>query len=124
MITNGLEKNEKNTKTSIFKLKILYAIYRIKVKKKRPDIGSIYDYLSRLEASNIYKVSIELILNELTKQNVLVNKDMSLRDSLRRINTSLYLVNTLHTDSCSNNELTITESVNTMESTEYSINPC
>ena len=124
MITNGLEKNEKNTKTSIFKLKILYAIYRIKVKKKHPDIGSIYDYLSRLEASNIYKVSIELILNELTKQNVLVNKDMSLRDSLRRINTSLYLVNTLHTDSYSNNELTITESVNTMESTEYSINPC
>ena len=124
MITNGLEKNEKNTKTSIFKLKILYAIYRIKVKKKRSDIGSIYDYLSKTEASNIYKVSIELILNELTKQNVLVNKDMSLRDSLRRINTSLYLVNTLHTDSYSNNELTITESVNTMESTEYSINPC
>ena len=124
MITNGLEKNEKNTKTSIFKLKILYAIYRIKVKKKRSDIGSIYDYLSRTEASNIYKVSIELILNELTNENVLVNKDTSLRDSLRRINTPLYLVNTLHTDSCSNNELTITESVNTMESTEYSINPC
>ena len=89
MITNGLEKNEKNTKTSIFKLKILYAIYRIKVKKKRPDIGSIYDYLSRTEASNIYKISIELILNELTKENVLVNKDTSLRDSLRRINTPL-----------------------------------
>ena len=124
MITNGLEKNEKNTKTSIFKLKILYAIYRIKVKKKRSDIGSIYDYLSRTEASNIYKVSIELILNELTNENVLVNKDTSLRDSLRRINTPLYLVNTLHTDSCSNNELTITESVNTTESTEYSINPC
>ena len=124
MITNGLEKNEKNTKTSIFKLKILYAIYRIKVKKKRSDIGSIYDYLSKTEASNIYKVSIELILNELTNENVLVNKDTSLRDSLRRINTPLHLVNTLHTDSCSNNELTITESVNTMESTEYSINPC
>ena len=89
MITNGLEKNEKNTKTSIFKLKILYAIYWMKVKKKRPDIGSIYDYLSRTEASNIYKVSIELILNELTKENVLVNKDTSLRDSLRRINTPL-----------------------------------
>ena len=48
MITNGLEKNEKNTKTSIFKLKILYAIHRIKVKKKRPELApSMITYLGR-----------------------------------------------------------------------------
>ena len=77
----------------------------------------MYDYLFRTEASNIDKVSIELILNELVKENVLVNKKTSLGDSFRRLNTPQNLVNSLHFDSCSNNELTITESVNSEEST-------
>ena len=46
-----------------------------------------------------------------------MNKKTSLRDSFRRINTPPNLVNSLHTDSCPNNELTITESVNKAEST-------
>ena len=46
-----------------------------------------------------------------------MNKKTSLGDSFRRINTSQNLVNSLHSDSCSNNELTITESVNGKEST-------
>ena len=118
MITNDLEKNEKTTEiSSLFKPKILCAIDRIKEKKKRPDIDSTYDYLSRTEASNIDKISIELILNELVKENVVVNKKTSLGDSFRRINTPPNLVNSLHTDSCPNNELTITESVNITEST-------
>ena len=117
-ITNDLEKNGENTETSSsFKPKILCAIDRIKEKKKRPDIESMYDYLYRTEASNIDKVSIELILNELVKENVLVNKKTSLGDSFRRLNTPQNLVNSLHFDSCSNNELTITESVNSEEST-------
>ena len=117
-ITNDLEKNGKTTEiSSLFKPKILCAIDRIKEKKKRPDIDSIYDYLSRTEASNIDKISIELILNELVKENVVVNKKTSLGDSFRRINTPPNLVNSLHTDSCPNNELTITESVNRAEST-------
>ena len=97
-------------------------------KKNCPDIDSIYDYLSRREASNIYKISIELILNELVKENVVVNKKTaSLGDSFRRINTPSKLVNSLHTDYCPNNELTITESVNRAESTAHNntpINPC
>ena len=117
-ITNDLEKNGKTTEiSSLFKPKILCAIDRIKEKKKRPDIDSIYDYLSRTEASNIDKISIELILNELVKENVVVNKKTSLGDSFRRINTPPNLVNSLHTDSCPNNELAITESVNRAEST-------
>ena len=73
-ITNHLEKNGENTEIStLFKPKILCAIDRIKEKKKRPDIDTIYDYLSRMEASNINKISIEFILNELIKENVLVN---------------------------------------------------
>ena len=85
-ITNDLEKNGKTTEiSSLFKPKILCAIDRIKEKKKRPDIDSIYDYLSRTEASNIDKISIELILNELVKENVVVNKKTtSLGDSFRR----------------------------------------
>ena len=46
-----------------------------------------------------------------------MNKKTSLGDSFRRINTPQNLVNSLHSDSCSNNELTITESVNSEEST-------
>ena len=46
-----------------------------------------------------------------------MNKKASLGDSSNRINTLPNLVNPLHTDSCSNNELTITESVNRAEST-------
>ena len=58
-ITNDLEKNGENTETSSsFKPKILCAIDRIKEKKKRPDIESIYDNLFRTQASNVDKVSI------------------------------------------------------------------
>ena len=64
-ITNDLEKNGKTNEisSSFFQPKILRAIDRIKEKKKRPDIDSIYDYLPRTEASNIDKISIWLILN-------------------------------------------------------------
>ena len=97
-ITNDLEKNGKTTEiSSLFKPKILYAIDRIKEKKKRPDIDSIYDYLSRMEASNIDKISIELILNKLVKVNIVVKKKTSLEDSSCRKNTPQNLVNPLHT---------------------------
>ena len=109
-ITNDLKKNGENTEaSSLFKPKILCPIDRIKEKKNFPkilcaidrikekmnfpDIDSIYDYLSRTEASNIDKVSIQLILNELVQENVLVNKKTSVGDSFRRINTPPNLVN-------------------------------
>ena len=118
MITNDLKKNGENTEIStLFKPKILSAIDWIKEKKKRPDIDSIYGYLSRTEVSNIERVSMELVLNELVKQNVLVNKKTSLGDSFVRINMPPNLVNSLHTDSCPNNELTIIKPVKSAEST-------
>ena len=110
VITNDLEKTRESTKTSLFKPMILRTIDWIKEKKKLPDIHSIYDYLSRMNAFNIEKVSIELILNDLIKENVLLNKKTSLGDSFRRINTPPNLVNSLHTDLCPNNELVITVS--------------
>ena len=43
----------------IFKPKILNAIDQIKQKKKRPDLNTIYEYLSKTEASNTDKQLIE-----------------------------------------------------------------
>ena len=124
-INNDLEKNRENTETfSSFKPKILCAIDLMKEKKKRPNIDSIYDYLSRtVITSNIDKVIIKLILNELVKENILVNKKSSLGESFRQINTPQKLVKSLHSDSCSNNELTIAESINTEESTADNNSP-
>ena len=65
----------------------------------------------------------KFLLNELVKENVVVNKKTSLGDSFRRINTLPNLVNPLHTDSCPNNQLTITESVNRGESTADNNSP-
>ena len=56
-------------------------------------------------------------MNELFKENVLVNKKTSLGDSFRQVSTPQNLVNSLHSDSCPNNELAITESGNNEEST-------
>ena len=55
-------------------------------------------------------------MSELVKKNILVNKKTSLGLSFSRITTSQNLVNPLHCDSCSNNELTITGPVNSEES--------
>ena len=44
---------------SLFKPKILNAIDQIKQKKKRPDLNTIYEYLSKTEASNTDKQLIE-----------------------------------------------------------------
>ena len=56
-------------------------------------------------------------MNELVKENVLVNKMTSLGDSFGRINTPPNLVNSLYTDLCPSNELTITKPVKSAEST-------
>ena len=44
---------------SLFKPKILNAIDQIKQKKKRPDLNTICEYLSKTEASNTDKQLIE-----------------------------------------------------------------
>ena len=74
-------------------------------------IDFIYNYLSRTEASNIDKVCIEYALSELVQKRVLVNKKRSQGDSPQSS------VNSLHSDLCFNNELTIMESVNSDKST-------
>ena len=51
---------------SLFKPKILNAVDQIKQKKKRPDLNTIYEYLSKTEASNADKQLIETILDLIT----------------------------------------------------------
>ena len=59
---------------SLFKPKILNAIDQIKQKKKRPDLNTIYEYLSKTEASNTDKQLIETILGNLVETNIIVNR--------------------------------------------------
>ena len=54
-----------DVKLSLLKSKILNAIDQIKQKKKRPDLNTIYEYLSETEASNTDKQLIETILANL-----------------------------------------------------------
>ena len=60
---------------SLFQPKILAAIDYIRnVNKQRPDAEAIYKYISRTEASNVNKTDIVNSIDELVKQNVVVNK--------------------------------------------------
>ena len=59
---------------SLSKPKILNAIDQIKQKKKRPDLNTIYEYLSKIEASNTAKLLIEAILTNLVATNVIANR--------------------------------------------------
>ena len=59
---------------SLFELKILNVIDQIKQKKKRPDVNTIYEYLSKTETSNADKQLIETILGNLIETNIIVNK--------------------------------------------------
>ena len=59
---------------SLFKPKMLNAIDQIKQKKKRPDLNTVYEYLSKTEASNTDKQLIETILANLVETNIIVNR--------------------------------------------------
>ena len=71
---------------SLFKPKILNFIDQIKQKKKRPDINTIYEHLSKMEASNADKQLIETILGNLIEATIIVNrKTPTGLDSFRRL---------------------------------------
>ena len=64
-----------NESLQLFKPKILNAIEIIRdKKKKRPDIDTIHDHIMKTEASNADKTLIEILVKELIKQNILINK--------------------------------------------------
>ena len=65
-----------NESLQLFKPKILNAIEIIRdKKKKRPDIDTIHDRIMKTEASNADKTLIEILVEELIKQNILIYKN-------------------------------------------------
>ena len=65
-----------NESLQLFKPEILNTIEIIKKKKKkRADIDTIHDYITRTEASNADKTLIENVVRELIRQNILINKN-------------------------------------------------
>ena len=75
------------------------AIDQIKQKKKRPDLNTIYEYLSKIEASNTDKQLIETILASLVETNIIVNrKTPKILDSFVKLEVAEALVHALDTD--------------------------
>ena len=69
-----------------FEPKILNMIDFIRNKKKRADTHSIYEELSKSEATNIDKNTTDIIINELLTQKVILNKKSCYGNSFRRAN--------------------------------------
>ena len=65
---------------------ILEAIDHLKgISHKRPDVDSIFDFITRTTASNITKEALADIITDLVKQNIIINKkSINGRDSFRR----------------------------------------
>ena len=75
-----------NINISYIKPKILEAIDHLKgITHKRPDVDSIFDFITRVTASNITKEVLADIITYLIKQNKLINKkSINGRDLFRR----------------------------------------
>ena len=68
----------------IFKPKILDAIDIIRNRKKRADAYSIYEQISKSEASNIDRITIDKIIDEILENNIIINKKSAYGDSFRK----------------------------------------
>ena len=75
-----------NINISHFKPKILEAIDHLKgISHKRPDVDSIFDFITKTTASNITKEVLADIITDLIKQNIIINKkSINGSDSFRR----------------------------------------
>ena len=66
--------NSENTICTEYEPKIVKAIKEIRNKKKRPDTDAIFDYISRLEASNIDIKTIDSVIQDCIKRKTITNK--------------------------------------------------
>ena len=75
-----------NITISHFKPKIMEAIDHLKgISHKRPDVDSIFDFITRTTPSNITKEALADIITDLIKQNIIINnKYINARDAFRR----------------------------------------
>ena len=84
---------------SLCKPKILDAIDQIKQEKKRPDLNTIYEYLSKIQASNTDNQLVETILGNLVETNIIVNRKTPKGfDSLQKLEVVEALVHAFDTD--------------------------
>ena len=72
--TKGSIKENSNNLDNGIKSMILDSIDKLRGKKKRPDIDSIFDFLSKTVATNIDKDTLTDSISQLITQKVLVNK--------------------------------------------------
>ena len=70
---SSIKENSDNLDNGI-KTMILDSIDKLKGKKKRPDIDSIFDFLSKTVATNIDKDTLADFISQLITLKVLVNK--------------------------------------------------
>ena len=55
------------------------------ISHKRPDVDSIFDFITRTTASNIIKEALADIISDLVKQNIIINKkSVNCHESFRR----------------------------------------
>ena len=84
---------------SLCKPKILDAIDQIKQEKKRPDLNTIYEYLSKIQASNTDNQLVETILGNLVETNIIVNRKTPKGfDSLQKLEVVEAQVHAFDTD--------------------------
>ena len=95
---------DKNEILPFFKPKILNAIDSIRNRKKRADASSIFEEVSKHEASNIDKNTISELIDEMLKNNIIINKKSSFGDSLRRAAEKSEDNENENTDSVAENE--------------------
>ena len=53
---------------------ILKAIKEIRIKKKRPDVNSIYDFVANNEASNVNEKFIQTLIDNLIQKDKILNR--------------------------------------------------
>ena len=59
---------------ALFQPKILSAIAALRLKHKRPDINSIYEYFTMIEASNTDKEFIKGVILQMIKDGIIINR--------------------------------------------------
>ena len=59
---------------ALFQPKILSAIAALRLKHKRPDINSIYEHFTMIEASNADKEFIESVILQMIKDGIIINR--------------------------------------------------
>ena len=73
-LTSDTLENSSFDQHSSIKSKILNEVGKTRKNKKRADLNAITNHMLKAEASNLDQVFIEMMISELTNQNLIENK--------------------------------------------------